>query len=706
MSFYKFASHIVVFTFGFAGFAALTGCGIGVDATAVDSGPSTVSLGTIQGSNFGGHAPITGAHLFVLEATSNGYGAIAKSLLSAAYKGSTFPTQLDTSGGVTNGMYYVQTDATGSFNLAGDYTCDANAPVYLYASGGVASTVSGTQPNAAIVNMAMLGVCTAGNFSSLNYVFMNEVSTVAMAYAMAGFANDSLHISSGANTTGLQIAALNAATLYNIQGGPQSTSSIGEGHIANILNPNNSNGTVPQATINTLADIVANCVDSSNTTVGTTPAALALENTNCKVLFLSTTSNGVTGSATTGGATIPIDTATAMINLAHYPAGVNTNPTGTAMDSTNPASLFGLLTGLVPFTPDLTKAPKDWTIALTYGSLPTPSAIAIDAKGDAYVGTYSATAGYITELSPQGSVNATSTVSVPNLSAMGLSTTVAPATAPSAVWATSNSGSQLYKFSGALASTGTFGLTYSVSPSALTVDSSGNVYVVDNSGGNYMYTYISEYNSAGTLLYHQLNYETGVANGLALAADSTVWLTATNSTYDLFPNPNTTNAVYAPIAFGGSPGNDAVAVDYQGGAWITSKNTGNQALVRATQNALPVSYGINSYFQYAIGGINNPVAVAVDGSNVNNGSTYNVWLANSGNNTVSEVNSSSQFSTLSASIGYQAGTGLVSTPSAIAVDNAGNVWVSNQGNSTVTEIIGSATPVTTPLAAQAPGVAP
>ncbi len=688
---------------GFAGAVALTGCGVGSE-TSVEE-PTTATLGTIQGSNFGGHAPIVGANIFVLEATSNGYGAVAKSLLSSTYTGTAYPTQKDTSTGVTSGLYYVKTDANGSFSISGDYTCDVGMPVYLYAAGGSPSTVVGATPNPAIVNMAMLGVCTTGNFSYLNFVFINEVSTVAMAYSMAGFAIDSLHIGSGSNTIGLQNAALNAATLYNIQGGPQSSTSVGEGHIANLVTPNNPNGTVPQATIDTLANIVANCVDSSNTTVGTTPTALAAENTGCRALFLSTTSNGVTGSAATGGSTIPIDTATAMINLAHYPAGINTYPNAGQMDSTNPGTLYGLPTGTVPFAPQLAKAPKDWTIALTYGNIPTPSAIAIDAKGNAYVGTYSATAGYITELSPQGSVNATSTVSVPNLSALEVSTTVAPATTPSAVWATSNSGSQLYKFSGALAGAGSFPLAYSANPTALAVDSTGNVYVVNNSG-NYMSAYIAEYNNLGALLYHQPNYEFSVSNGMALAANGSVWITATNSNFDLFPNPNTTAAVYLPTAAGGVPNNDSVAVDYLGGAWVASKNTGNQALVRFTPTTLSTGYGINSNYNFAIGGINNPVAVAVDGSNANNSNTYNVWLANSGNNTVSEVNSSSQFATLSASAGYQSGTGLVNAPSGIAVDNAGNVWVSNQGNSTVTEIIGSATPVTTPLAAQAPGVAP
>jgi hypothetical protein len=699
LSFFRSFAQIAIVSFGLSIALAVTGCGLANTATEVEPTATNSELGTIQGSNLGGHAPIVGAHVFVLEATSNGYGAIAKSLLSSSFSNASFPTVHDTSGGVTNGMYYVATDATGSFNITGDYTCDVGQPVYLYAAGGSPSTGAGAPSNAAIVNLAMLGVCSSSkNFSSLNFVFMNEVSTVATAYAMAGFATDSLHIgSSSTNIVGLRNAALNANTLYNIQGnGPTSTTSSGEGHIANLVNPNNSNGTVPQSTINTLANIIANCVDSGNTTVGTTPAAIQAEATQCKGLFLAATSNGVTASSTVGGATVPIDTATALINIAHYPAGINTYPANAPVDSTNPGTLYSLPTGIVPFTPQLQAAPKDWTIALTYKSIPTPSAIAIDAGGNAYVGTYSTTAGYITELSPQGVLNATSATSIPNLAGLGVSTA-------SDVWAASNSNSQIYKLSSSLATSSTFTSPQVISPTALSIDSAGNVYVVNNSA-YYKAFYLVEFNSAGTPSYATNNYQFSVANAIALAANSAVWVSSTNSTFGLYPNPTT--GIGLPTAANGFSNLNAIAVDYLGNAWITGKTTSNQSLVRSTNYGLLTSFGTNTYNNTAIGGINNPVAVAVDGSNTNNSNYFNVWVANSGNNTVSEINSASTTSALSPSVGYQSGTGLIKTPSAIAVDNSGNVWVANQGNSTVTEIIGSATPVTTPLAAQAPGVAP
>ena len=61
---------------------ALCGCA-GMDQAAFPPIPIQGSVGTLQGSVFGGHAPIVGAHVFLLEATWTGYAGKAKSLLSS-----------------------------------------------------------------------------------------------------------------------------------------------------------------------------------------------------------------------------------------------------------------------------------------------------------------------------------------------------------------------------------------------------------------------------------------------------------------------------------------------------------------------------------------------------------------------------------------------------------------------------------------------
>ena len=68
-------------------------------------------------------------------------------------------------------------------------------------------------------------------------------------------------------------AAINAANLYNIQGVPLGTTSAGEGHIAHQATVA-GNGTVPQEELDTVADILAACVDSANTATAASAACV------------------------------------------------------------------------------------------------------------------------------------------------------------------------------------------------------------------------------------------------------------------------------------------------------------------------------------------------------------------------------------------------------------------------------------------------
>ncbi len=116
------------------------------------------------------------------------------------------------------------------------------------------------------------------------------------------------------------------------------------GNIASVVNAPNSgslgttpagNGTVPAALVNTMADIVASCVNSTG------PASPA-----CSTLLGEALANGTTGAA-------PTDTASALINIAH-------NPTA------NVGDLYDLVAAIPPFLPALTRQPNDFTLALTY----------------------------------------------------------------------------------------------------------------------------------------------------------------------------------------------------------------------------------------------------------------------------------------------------------------------------------------------------
>jgi hypothetical protein len=326
----------------------LSGCSL-----SAPSAPTPQAGLAIRGAVYGGQSPIVGAQVYLFAANTTGYGSASKSLLTSASNTTEDTTPTDP----TFDDYYVTTLAGGAFSISGDYTCTGGQQVYLYALGGN----SGSGSNTSSGLLAALGTCpgvtgsTGNTFASSLYVVMNEVSTIATAYAFAGFATDALHVSSSGTTLakkGIANAFLNASILESLPTG-----------VALTLTPSTV-ASVPQATIDTLANILAACVNSSGTVTGpTNPTA-------CYTLFTNALSGGTTGAQ-------PTDTATAAINLAHNPAA-------------NVAALYALSTATPPFAPALTAQPNDFTVWVNSNPSGTslvgaPVSLAIDGSGNAWI---------------------------------------------------------------------------------------------------------------------------------------------------------------------------------------------------------------------------------------------------------------------------------------------------------------------------------
>ena len=141
----------------------LFGCGVGVTIPDVATPTAQVSIGAILGSNYGGHAPIVGAHVFVLEGapSTSGYYQPAKSLLNVVSTGQ-FPTAVEPAGTAVAGDNYVTSDINGDFNITGGYTCDSGDPVYLYAEGGNPETNPRTQN---VVNITQIAISGTGPYT-------------------------------------------------------------------------------------------------------------------------------------------------------------------------------------------------------------------------------------------------------------------------------------------------------------------------------------------------------------------------------------------------------------------------------------------------------------------------------------------------------------------------------------------------------------
>ena len=307
---------------------AQNGSGITSDSDAGEQGAGQSVRSVISGTVHGGQQPVIGSHIYLFAANSLAYGGSGippVSLNASVSLLNNVPgkTTLDSSGGPTNGDYFVTTDASGAFSLTGDYQCTTGSQLYLYALGGN----PGAGNNAAIGELAALGSCTSPSSLAATFPFVtiNEATTVAAAYTFAGFATDATHVSSGLSAlaqTGIANAFANAANLVNVATGTV-RSTIPSG-----------NAIVPQTTINTLANILSACVNSTSAV------------TTCANLFGNISTSSILASRAT-------ETATAAIYIAQNP-GVNV------------ASLFNYVTASAPFQPVLNAAPNDFTIGLHF----------------------------------------------------------------------------------------------------------------------------------------------------------------------------------------------------------------------------------------------------------------------------------------------------------------------------------------------------
>jgi hypothetical protein len=454
----------------------LSGCALTDTATTHSPIPGPA----ISGVAFGGQQPIFAAKVYLLAANSlNGYGSGSFSLLTVGGTGSA-----DTTIGA-----YTTTTSSGSFNLApggkADYECtkgytlgadttgspQANLPgdeqVYLYIQGGNAGA-----SNSSIGLLAALGPCN--NIYS-NTITVNELTTIAAAYAFAGYATNATHIASNNTTlavTGLSNAGLNSANLVNLATGQPVANSSGI--------------TRPVATLNTLADILAACVNGK------------ASSNNCSTLFNYTKASGTSGTA-------PNETATAAINLAHNPW-----PSAAGM-----SALYGLVpaTG-APFPGALSSQPNDFTLSLAYtgGGLSYPTVVAIDASGNAWVANWANDSTAISKFSSTGNP-----FSSTGFTGGGLSSPYGIAIDNSGnAWVTNsnNSVSEFTSTGTAISpSTGYTGNGFDI-PKGIAIDGSGNVWVANNGNNS-----VTELSSSGSLLAFSSNIA-GLDQPFSIAVDA------------------------------------------------------------------------------------------------------------------------------------------------------------------------------------------
>ncbi len=273
----------------------------GVANLAAFSAPSNCQFNAtyeISGRVHGGQQPVSGATIQLYAANTTAFQGASTVLIATS----------------------VLTDASGNFNITGDYTCFLlpGALVYSVATGGNPG-LPGTVNNSNIALMTLLGAC--GTLTANTFIAINELTTVAAVQSIAPFMLDYAHVGAGtSNTAGLTNAFSGASALVNPNTGQLATAP--------------ANGvTLPTTLVNTLADILAACINTSGGASGSgTPCGNLLQ-------YTSTTTN----------------TIAALLSIVRAPA-------------TNIASLYGLITSASPFQPVFSSVPTSfaggWSVAL------------------------------------------------------------------------------------------------------------------------------------------------------------------------------------------------------------------------------------------------------------------------------------------------------------------------------------------------------
>jgi len=578
----------------------LAGCGTysGPDAAAPASG-------AVSGAVHGGQQPVAGAtiQLYAVGTTANKSAA-------APLIGST-----------------VTTASNGTFTITGDYSCTGNPLVYIVATGGN----PGGGANSALSLMAALGACNG--LTPSTFISINELTTVASVYALAPFM-------SGYKNVGA--ASASAAGLANAFQTVNSLVNTATGGAPGLGLP--ANGTAPTTELNTLADILAGCVNSTGT------------GTPCTSLFSAATASG--------GAT-PADTVGAALNIASHPGS-------------NVAALFNLTMATPPFAPTLTSAPNDWTVALKFAdaSLKSPYGLAIDATGNVWVTNESGAS--VTKLSGTGTVLS----GTGGFTGGGLLGPKGIALDKSGdAWIANAGGSSVVELgpAGAVIS-GAAGFTGGGidAPVALAIDSQANVWIANFSGNS-----VTLLSSAGVPNSQSPLTDSGALvnpSGIAIDKSGYGWVSNGGAGNIVLIQSESGSFYYESYTDNALQGPAGIAIDANSTKWVTANGIDGVSIFNAFAGAAAAS-------PVRAAGLNLPIGIAVDGAGV-------VWATNG-----AAPGSLAELSSTGLLLSPATGFGALQTPVGIGIDPSGNLWTANLGDNSVSEFVGIASPVATPLAA-------
>jgi hypothetical protein len=602
---------------------------------------------TVKGKVHGGQYPVVGSTVTVYEvgATSSTGGGYAST-----------PTVLATSS---------PTNAAGDWSVS--FTCtNSSDEVFFEAADGMGGNTSGTQntTNNEALTLTVAGGPCDSLFNSGNYN-IDEVTTVVTEYALAGFSG-STATSVGTtknNAIGLTNAFSTVPNLVNLAQGTAYSSTPFYATAPANTTPDVFRSIVPNDLINSLANILATCVNASG----------GASDPGCTNLF-----------ALTPGAST---TADAVLYIAHNPGQ-------------NVSSILQLATPEAPFGPTLTTTPTDLTMTVNYvggglGGAATSNRshseyVAIDQQGNIWVNSLGLDT--VIELNNQG---------VPQ----------SPTT-------------QVNTSSGATLAGGKGGYPVAGSPNQIAIDQNGNVWVADALDCLDGLSGTSGAPLTGSPFNSGFCPASEPANGVTVDASNNIWVAGTTASknYITALSYNGASGTLLSSNFPYTAGFDTltgfIGADYSGHVWYIDGGNGEYGALTSTGTLFTTTGTLlsgpvyNSAFDNVGGALElaitqsgssqnlqmakvtspptlgsefepnseeDPLGTVVDGAGL-------LYFNNDGGGSipanVTVINVSSGVESSPADIGYTGGSALTSfdQPFGAGVDQSGNLWVLNSNN--------------------------
>jgi hypothetical protein len=608
----------------------LSGCSSAYKLGGVSTTEKT-EVASLSGKVHGAQFPVTGATISLYEIGNyGGTGSTHTGATTAGYAAA-LPTALETA----------TTDSNGNWSMSST-TCTGNAAdeLYLVATNGNPGQTAGTN-NTALILTSVVGPCGGPYFSTTFDI--DEVTTVATEFALAGFSTDYAHVGTSAtNTVGLTNAFATVPNLVNL-----STSSVTQGSFGPVsggsawnvvpayatppanTTPDLFHGVVPYDTINTLANVLATCV---NTTGGSSSQCQSLFAITGGSLSDAVGSNGVTGPVAT-------NTADAALFIAHNPG----LPAASSFQNNNLSNLYALITAPVVFSPYLSTPPvADYSLTLNFvgGGL-----------GGINSRTYTDSQ-YI-------AIDAAGNLWIPNSKKAGLfelnnlGTPISPTT-------TVNTSFVPIQLGGYQSSSLT-------NPTGLAIDQTGNVWVGDSSNCLTEYVPGTGFNTNAPFTGVCGSQSTPLTTGVSVDAANQVWISgehfisaASSSTGAIV---NTTNFPYTNVDtltgfIGPDYGGHTYYIDGGNGSFGALNESGTLSGASGTQFSGPSTFAA---FGIDTGG---------------GGSGLSLWVPEPGISTLQPINTG-QFTTVPA----QDEPPTMLGPGGIAVDGNSRVYIGDTGSS-------------------------